>query len=74
MSGCRRGVQKLYTEQVPHALYMHCYAHRLNLVIVECCNSVDPARHFFTLLQDLYVFVSSSVVHTKFVATQRRIS
>ena len=32
MSGCRRG-QKLYTEQVPHALYVHCYAQPF-----ESCN------------------------------------
>ena len=31
MSGCNNGVQENFCQEVPHALYIHCYAHILNL-------------------------------------------
>ena len=70
MSGRCRGVQSLFRQTVPHAIYVHCYCHRLNLVIVDCCSSVPAAARFFALLQDLYVFISSSIPHKKFMELQ----
>ena len=35
MSGCCAGVQQKICEVVPHATYVHCYAHCLNLVLVD---------------------------------------
>jgi len=35
MSGTANGVQARIRNEVPHALYMHCYAHRMNLVLVQ---------------------------------------
>ena len=32
MSGCNNGVQELFRREVPQAVYIHCHAHRLNLV------------------------------------------
>ena len=61
MSGCRFGVQNLFTEQVPHVLYVHFYTHRLNLVIVECFNSVT--RTASSSSSKTFTFISSSVVH-----------
>ena len=61
MSGRCRGVQSLFRQTVQHAIYVHYYCHRLNLVIVDCCSSVHSAARFFALLQDLYVFNSSSI-------------
>ncbi|XP_066969108.1 zinc finger MYM-type protein 1-like [Macrobrachium rosenbergii] len=36
MSGWASGVQARVAEKVPHAIYIHCYAHRLNLVLIDC--------------------------------------
>ena len=37
MSGRCTGVQSRIRELCPKAIYVHCFAHRLNLVIVDCC-------------------------------------
>ncbi len=38
MSGRCSGVQQRLREFAPHAIYIHCYAHTLNLVLVDCKN------------------------------------
>ncbi|XP_066952484.1 zinc finger MYM-type protein 1-like [Macrobrachium rosenbergii] len=44
MSGVNRGVQQLVREELtPQAVYIHCYNHRLNLIIVDCVRSVRLA-------------------------------
>ena len=63
MPGRYHGVQSLFRKPEPHAIYVQCYCHRLNLVIVDCCSGVPAAARFFTLLQDLHVFISSSISH-----------
>lgn len=47
MSGALSGVAKRVQEIAPSAEYVHCHAHRLNLVIVDACKSVIEAGHFF---------------------------
>ena len=51
-------------------MYIHCYAHILNLVLVDSVKSVPAASDFFALLEALYVFVSSSKVHVLFLEKQ----
>ena len=50
MSGRCAGVQQKICEVVPHAVYVHCYAHCLNLVLVDSTKSVSEASDFFSLL------------------------
>lgn len=71
MSGERKGVQQRVKESAPLAIYVHCWAHRLNLVLVDSCKSVREAADFFALLERLYVFTSGSVVHVKWIAIQK---
>ena len=71
MSGCNAGVQKLIQERNPQALYVHCCAHRLNLVLVDVCKNVRAAADFFSHLQTLYVFLSSSKTHELFLSNQQ---
>ncbi|XP_038060491.1 zinc finger MYM-type protein 1-like [Patiria miniata] len=70
MSGAVSGVAKRIQEVAPSAVYVHCYAHRLNLVIVDTCKTVKEAANFFALLQQLYVFVSGSNVHQRWLQIQ----
>ncbi len=63
MSGCNNGVQEKFRKEVPHALYVHCHAHRLNLTLVDCVRNIQPAAEFFEIVQMLYIFFSGSVVH-----------
>jgi len=73
MSGANRGVQQRVREHAPLAVYTHCYAHRLNLVLVDCCKSVDNAVNFFALLEKLYVFVSGATAHKLWLETQKQL-
>jgi hypothetical protein len=61
MSGKDGGVQKLFRESHPCAIYVHCYAHKLNLVICAACKAIPDATDFFETLEALYVFFVSSV-------------
>lgn len=37
MSGRLNSVQKLFRDEVPQTIYVHCYNHTLNLVIADIC-------------------------------------
>jgi len=60
MSGRCSGVQTRIRAIAPMAVYVHCYAHCLNLVLVYSTKSVPQASEFFALLEILYVFMSTS--------------
>ena len=47
MSGQCSGVQQRIRELAPHAIYIHCYAHTLNLVLVDSVKMVPYATEFF---------------------------
>lgn len=72
MSGKYTGVQQRIKNVVPHATYIHCYAHTLNLVLVDAVKSVQLAVEFFVLLESLYVFFSASKAHTVFLEHQQQ--
>jgi len=40
MSGKRAGVQTKLKEYYPGAIYVHCMAHRVNLVVIDMCKSI----------------------------------
>ena len=54
-------------------IYIHCYAHTLNLVLVDCAKVVQSVREFFCLLEQLYVFVSTTKAHVIFMAKQNEL-
>lgn len=66
MSGSASGVQKHSRDLAPSAIYIHCHTHCLNLVLVDCVNSITHASEFFSLVQSLFVFMSISKAHTLF--------
>ena len=59
MSGHLSGVQSRVKEVAPHVHYVHCYAHTLNLVLVDSVKILSNATEFFLLLQMLYSLVST---------------
>lgn len=71
MSGAISGVGKRIQDVAHSATYVHCYAHRLNLVLVDVCKTVKEAGQFFALLQQMYVFVSGSYVHQVWLDLQK---
>ena len=71
MSGKNSGVAARIQEDCKQAVYVHRYAHKLNLVLVDVANSVTEAGYFFSLLQKLYVFISGSYVRNKWKIVQK---
>ena len=72
MSGQCSGVQQRVREVAPNAIYIHCYAHTLNLVLVDSVKAVPYATEFFLLLESLYVFVSTTKAHAVFMLQKQR--
>ena len=72
MSGKISGVQQRIRQKILQALYVHCFAHRLNLVIVETVKSVVPVADFFAILQICYNFLSESSVYDQWVKWQEK--
>ena len=70
MSGCNAGVHKFIKEKRPQAVYVHCCAHRLSLVLVDVAKSIRAASDFFSHLQALYIFLSASKSHELFLLNQ----
>ena len=51
MCGQYSGVQAMIRKENSKAIYTHCHAHILNLVIVESCSKNSIACYFFGTLQ-----------------------
>ncbi|XP_076348019.1 zinc finger MYM-type protein 1-like, partial [Tachypleus tridentatus] len=73
MSGHNSGVLERFRKEVSQAVYVHCYAHRLNLVLVDCMHNVQAVAEFFETIQKLYKFFSTSVVHDEFLKVQKEL-
>lgn len=73
MSGCVTGVQKRIRDVAPQAIYVHCHAHCLNLVLVDCVKSNSHCSDFFSLLQSHYNFMSTSKSHVVFMEKQKEL-
>ncbi|XP_066941006.1 zinc finger MYM-type protein 1-like [Macrobrachium rosenbergii] len=72
MSGIYNGLQSRLQRQNPKALYVHCHAHCLNLVLVESAKSSIQFITFFSLVEKLYAFVAnSSKRHAAFMEIQK---
>ncbi|XP_066958613.1 zinc finger MYM-type protein 1-like [Macrobrachium rosenbergii] len=65
------GVQKCIKEKTPFAYYVHCYGHKLNLVLTSVAKNVPQASEFSSLLEELYIFASNAVAHEKSLSIQR---
>lgn len=74
MKGEVGGVQARFREKHPEAVYVHCYAHELNLVLCHTCRAVPEADDFFETLGNVYSFFSASMVnHQAFHDTQKQL-
>ncbi len=72
MSGPFKGLQSRIQKQNEYALYVHCHAHCLNLVLVERAKSSTHFASFFTIVEKLYTFIANSTKgHAAFVQTQQ---
>ena len=65
MCGIYNGVQAKVRAEQPKALYVHCYAHCLNLVIVDVTKRNKNARNFFGVIEKLYAFIKGSCARSQ---------
>lgn len=57
MSGCKGGVQKLICDVVGrHVIYIHCFAHRLHLVVLDVLQASKHVEWVLDICQQLYNF------------------
>ena len=61
MSGELSGLQTRVREVAPNALYTHCCAHNLNLVLIDAVSSNNQSKLFFGTLESIYVFLTGSL-------------
>lgn len=73
MSGNCSGVQKRIREIAPQASYVHCYAHCLNLALVDSTRNVRDSSEFFALMEALYVFMSTTKAHAIYLQQQSKL-
>lgn len=62
MSGAYNDVQKRIKEKAPHASFVHCAAHNLNLVLKDAVEGTRDVCHFFETVQNVYCFFGHSIV------------
>ena len=61
MSGVYNGVQTRIKRIQPHAEYVHCASHNLNLVINDCVSVCPEVSSVFATLQRIYTFFGNSI-------------
>ena len=55
-SGKRNGVQTLLKKKSPHAIFVHCHRHLLQLACVQTANSTPGIKHVYITLTSLWKF------------------
>ena len=60
LSGHVSGLQSLVKKKCPSALFIHCYAHRLNLVLSQSADYIPECRIFFKTLSGIPAFFAHS--------------
>ena len=60
MPGHINGVQAIVRQEYPFAHFVHCAAHRLNLVLCQSTSSISSVKHFFINVRDFSTFTSNA--------------
>ncbi|XP_078506693.1 zinc finger MYM-type protein 1-like [Lissotriton helveticus] len=61
MSGIYSGVQTRIRQKEPTAVYVHCAAHNLNLVLNDACMHIPEITEFYDIIEKVYLFFSQSI-------------
>jgi hypothetical protein len=75
LSGKHAGVQALLRQEyIPNAIYVHCYAHKLNLIICDVTKSIPYLSEFYSIINKIYnYFHVSSVTNETFKKIQQQL-
>jgi hypothetical protein len=64
MAGELNGLQKKIKSIAPQALFIYCYAHKLNLVLQDSCKQIRECRIFFSNVSGFSAFFTKSTKRT----------
>ena len=64
MAGELNGLKAKVKEFAPQALFTHCFAHRLNLVLQQSCSKIKSVKIFFSTLHGIPAFFHRSSKRT----------
>lgn len=73
MSGNKGGVQVILKKTFPHAVYVHCNSHRLNLVLCTSSKVSPTISTFFDVINNMYSFMTGSHRHARFMEIQQQL-
>ena len=62
MSGKYSGLYKKIQDVAPHAYFVHCSSHNLNLVVENAMEDVTETRQFYDTIESVYNFFGHSIV------------
>jgi len=65
MSGCKNGIQTKIKQKHPEAIYIHCMAHKLNLVVVDTCNFIKVSKFIKCIEYRLWTIVDRTFGYNK---------
>ena len=73
MSGCHNELQAIFRDKfASHVIYTHCYAHILNLVLLDSASTVIAVISLFSDLEKTYpLFSKSEKIHLMFESVQK---
>jgi hypothetical protein len=57
MAGEHSGLQSLVKGKYNHAMFVHCYTHKLNLVLEQSVNHIKECKIFFQTVSGLSAFL-----------------
>jgi hypothetical protein len=59
MASQQEGVQAKIREQYPNAIFIHCFAHRLNLVLAQSASFIKEVKVYFATLSVFRIYLPS---------------
>lgn len=72
MSGIRKGVQALVKRETDRALYVHCFAHSLNLCVQEVSKGIELIRSVMDFIYELVQLIKFSPKRTTIFGTMKK--
>ncbi len=64
-SGRKTGVQATIKKHAPHATFIHCHCHMLQLTCVQAANNTAGIQHVYTALTTLWKYFHYSPKRTE---------
>ena len=61
MSDAKKGVAKMLRDEEPHAIFIHCYGHALNLAVSDCVKQCDDMKIAYETVAEVSKLIKKSL-------------